>query len=409
MTLRERIISYIRPSIGSDHQVRSLPLGLSGLIGQSSTRVSHPNDGLSISTVYACVDTVSKTVATLPSYIMKMDSTGDKTKAVTHPQYQLFARSPYPNVTPYVFYRNMVVDYLLWGNAYVLPIRDQRYKITAYKYIAPYDMMPIRDGRNRLYYHCYDREYRGTYLPEDVIHIRDLGTEDLGYSKIHLHATTIGKEKAAAKFINQFYTNGNFLGGVIEYPKESAELTAAQIENIRNYFKNTYGGIEKAGEVGILTGGGSLKQFKMDMPLSNAQYVESSKLNTKEICAIFSVPPPKIGITEGTPYNSLESLNTDYWQNCILPIVTMIEQEFNLKAFAASENCYLVHNYESVLRADTGAQGEFFTKMYRIGVFNRNEIRERLDLNRIDGGDKYYIEGNNMVPIEDISKDIEME
>jgi HK97 family phage portal protein len=337
---------------------------------------------------------------------MRTDKSGDKTKAVDHPQYTLFTRSPYPNVTPYYFYRNIVIDYLLWCNAYILPIRDNRYKITAYKYISPYDMLPIRDGRNRLFYYCYDVEYRGTYMPEDVIHIRDIGTDDIGLSKIHLHATTIGKEKAAAQFINQFYTNGIFLGGVIEYPKESAALTSEQLENIRAHFKNVYGGIGKSGEVGILTGGGQLKQFKMDMPLSNAQYVESSKLNTKEICSIFSVPPPKIGVTEGTPYNSLESMNTDYWQNCILPIVTMIEQEFNIKAFAASENCTLIHNFETVLRADTGAQGEFYTKMYNIGVLNRNEIRERMDLNRIDGGDTYYIQGNNMIPADQAGTDV---
>jgi HK97 family phage portal protein len=366
------------------------------------TTVSHPKEGLAVSTVYACVDTISKTVATLPSYLVRHNADGDKKKAVDHPQNTLFTRSPYLNVTPYVFKRDLVIDYCLWGNAYALKIYDTRYKIIGYKYIAAYDMLPWRSANNELYYHCFDINHKGVYRPEDVIHIRDIGTEDMGYSKIHLHATTVGKEKAAASFINNFYTNGNFLGGVIEYPRESGTMTPEQIENIRNYFKNAYGGVDKSGQVAIITGGGTLKQFKMDMPLSNAQYVEGSKMNKLEICSIFSVPGPKIGLTEGTPYNSLESLNLDYWQNCILPIVTMIEEEFNLKSFAAEENISLCHNFDTVLRADTAASGEYYTKLYRIGVLNRNEIRERLNLNKIEGGDIYYIEGNNMINPEDV-------
>jgi hypothetical protein len=37
---------------------------------------------------------------------------------------------------------------------------------------------------------------------------------------------------------------------------------------------------------------------------------------------------------------------------------------------------------------------------YKMGVLNRNEVRDILDLNPVDGGDVYYIEGNNMIPLD---------
>ena len=38
---------------------------------------------------------------------------------------------------------------------------------------------------------------------------------------------------------------------------------------------------------------------------------------------------------------------------------------------------------------------------FKIGVYSRNEIRELLDMNPVEDGDEYYIEGNNMVSTDD--------
>lgn len=370
------------------------------LVTGTSTTVSAAT-GLQISTVYSCVDTISKTFASLPSAIMLEEADGDHIKYKRHPLWRVLTKSPYDNMTMYDAKRMILVDYLVWGNGYQIKVRDSKYRLVGLKNIRPWDMWPFRDTNHQLWYQCYDQEFMGTYPASEVIHLRDIGyhpNPDMGMSKIDLHATTIGKEKAAAKFINTFYSNGMFLGGVIEYPKE-AVLGDPEIERLRTTFKQYYGGIDKGAQVAIITGGGTLKQFKSEMPLSNAQYVESAKLNTQEICRIYSVPPPKIGYTEGTPYNSLESLNVDYWQNCILPIVTMYEQEIALKCFT-DDNVYLNHNFDSVLRADVQSMAEYYSKMFRIGVYTINDIKAKLEENKIEGGDRNYIEGNNMVPID---------
>lgn len=368
--------------------------------GNSSTVAA--SEGLSISTVYSCIDTISKTVATLPAEIIKEMADGDKFRDRRHQYWKILTKQPAPNTTIYHSKRQIIVDYLQWGNGYQIKVRNDKGAVIAMPNILPFDMIPFRTSDKKLYYQCFDEVYRGTYQAQDVIHIRDIGVHpnrDMGMSKIDLHALTIGKEKAAASFIKQFYDNGMFLGGVIEYPENSKTLTDPQIESLRKYFKDIYGGLDKGAQVGIITGGGTLKQFKTEMPLSNAQYVESAKLNTQEICRIYSVPPPKIGYTEGTPYNSLESLNVDYWQNCILPIVTLYEQEIALKCFD-TDDVYLNHNFDSVLRADTAAMGEYYTKLFNIGVMSRNEIRVKLEKNKVKDGDKYYIQGNNMVNVD---------
>lgn len=350
--------------------------------------------GLEISTVYACVDTISKTFASLPATIMQYD--GDSRRANRlHAYHRFISREIYPGITPYEGRRMICMDYLLHGNGYLVQCVGPKGTL-GFKPVRPWEIAPFRTQDNLLYYFSWDKDCYGVKTSTEVIHLKDLGERnDLGYSKIDLHAITIGKEKAAGQFINELWSNHLTLGAVIEYPRD-VQLSPDQISELRK-FGERYRGYTRgmAGGVDILDSGGQLKQLKMDMPLNNAQYVESAKLNVQEICRIYSCPPPKIGHTEGTPYNSLESLNQDYWQNCILPIVTLFEQRFNMQMLGDDHE--LTHDYTKVLSADISNMGNYFSSMYRIGVLSRNEIRSRMDLNPVDGGDIYYIEGNNMV------------
>ena len=78
----------------------------------------------------------------------------------------------------------------------------------------------------------------------------------------------------------------------------------------------------------------------------------------------------------------------------------MIEQEFNLKGFAPAKRCYVKFKYDSILLTDTQTKGDYYQKMFNIGVMNRNEIRDRMELNAVPYGDEYFIQGNNMITVE---------
>src|SRR5690606_34107600 len=77
------------------------------------------------------------------------------------------------------------------------------------------------------------------------------------------------------------------------------------------------------------------------------------------------------------------------------------EQEIGRKLLVGMKesDLYCRHNFMMLLRGDSAARAAFYTAMFRLGVMNRDEIREREELNPVDGGDQYYIEGSNLQPV----------
>ena len=49
-------------------------------------------------------------------------------------------------------------------------------------------------------------------------------------------------------------------------------------------------------------------------------------------------------------------------------------------------------NYEGFLRADTAARSQHYQSALANGWMNRNEVREKEDLPRMDGGDIYTVQ-----------------
>jgi HK97 family phage portal protein len=53
---------------------------------------------------------------------------------------------------------------------------------------------------------------------------------------------------------------------------------------------------------------------------------------------------------------------------------------------------------EGLLRADTAARGEFYSKMFGIGAFSPNDILEKENMNGYQGGDEHFMP-LNMMPV----------
>ena len=76
-----------------------------------------------------------------------------------------------------------------------------------------------------------------------------------------------------------------------------------------------------------------------------------------------------------------------------MPYLVNIEQEFNRKIFSVNEqkNSYVKFRVSELLRADVDSRGDYYRRLFEIGVLSANEIREFEDLNRVKGLDEHYV------------------
>ena len=76
------------------------------------------------------------------------------------------------------------------------------------------------------------------------------------------------------------------------------------------------------------------------------------------------------------------------------PYLTRIEQAVKRSLISPADRAagfYAEFNLEGLLRADSASRGEFYWKMIQIGAMTPNEVCDKENLPRFQGGDRHYI------------------
>ena len=96
---------------------------------------------------------------------------------------------------------------------------------------------------------------------------------------------------------------------------------------------------------------------------------------------------------ERSTNNNIEQQSIEFVTYTLMPYLVNIEQEFNRKIFSPNEqkNSYVKFMVSGLLRADVDSRGDYYRRLFEIGVLSANEIREFEDLNRVEGLDEHYV------------------
>ena len=73
------------------------------------------------------------------------------------------------------------------------------------------------------------------------------------------------------------------------------------------------------------------------------------------------------------------------------------------KSLSGYGRLYFKHIVEGLLRGDAAARGTFYREMFNIGAMSINEIREKEDLDPVEGGDIHLVP-LNMTALENAGK-----
>lgn len=89
-----------------------------------------PNEALQISTVWACVDLITKTLASMPMQIFEIKKNKREISRDSN-LWTLLHDSPNALMTPFEFYRALLLDLILRGNGYAVVDRNSSGEVVA--------------------------------------------------------------------------------------------------------------------------------------------------------------------------------------------------------------------------------------------------------------------------------------
>ena len=117
------------------------------------------------------------------------------------------------------------------------------------------------------------------------------------------------------------------------------------------------------------------KYQPISSPNNQAQMVEEQHLTVEDICRVFRVYPHKIMHLLRATFNNIEEMERAHGNDTLLPWITRLEQEANVKLFGRQNRgtLFTKMNLKGRLRGNTQAQTEHLRNLS--DVYNVDEKR----------------------------------
>jgi len=353
-----------------------------------------PELAMAFSTVFACIQKNSKTLATLPAHVYEKRGPRE-THAVDHELNEILDWKGNRKATGTTVRSSMGANRLAWGNGVCEVQRTNGGTVAELtplmsKYLRP----KIADNGDLHWEHWPEGRYDTTLPPQRYLHDPGPFVLDgvLGITPIQSKETIAGA-MAAETYANTFFGNGAHPGGFLEFPID-INLTDERQDALVEKFNETWQGANKAHKVGRLREGVTFNQ-SVGMPHDDMQLLELRKFNRIELCSIFDTPPVMIQELDPGKYTAIEQAMIAWVRDCLLPQCKATEAAYKRQFFPDS-GLYVRHNLAGLARGDMAARSAFYAKGVEWGWFTRNDVRVWEELNPKTGGDELWVPMNSM-------------
>jgi len=349
---------------------------------------------LGLTAYFACIRNISEDIAKLPLGIYKAMEPRGSQLVVKHPVHRCLHFMANEEMSAMTFRQTLTAHALGWHGGFAEIVRDG-----AGVRLYPLDPSYVERRRDvwgedkSLYYRVHGMRFEA----RDIFDLHGLGYDGLtGYVLSHIARESLGNAIAAQKFAGSFFGNGTVTTGVIEVPDAMSE---AAFKHLRESFHERHGGGKNAHKPIILEEGA--KWTSQTANAEQSQMIESLYHGIEEVCRLYRMPPHKVQHLLRATFSNIESQALEYVVDCLLGWAVRWEQEIYRKLLLPRERetLFAKHNFNMLLRGDSASRSTFYRELFNIGVLSPNDIRDKEDLNPVDGGDTYFVNAAT-IPLE---------
>lgn len=369
-------------------QVAALIDGGSGAASVAGVTVTEKT-ALQVSTVLACVKAIADGCAT-PRLHVYREVENDKgrsvrQKATNIPEYRLLARRPNEWQTSFEFRRMLTAHAALCGTGLAVKNKAANNRVQ--------ELIPVMPGQWDVQHTSrYDLRYRvwdefgpvGTFTPDQVFVLHNLQWQwhkSLSYVMLARHA--IGLSMAAETSQAGMHANGLRTSGTYSV---DGTLSADQLMRLNEVLKKR-AGPANAGLPLVLDR--NAKWLPNVMSGSDAQHVETRRLQVEEVCRAFGVFPIMVGHSDkAATFASSEAFFAAHLVHTLAPWHTAWTQRIDEMLLDGAGPLYAEFDTRYMTAGSLKDRAQWNRSMVEAGIYTRNEIRDDEGLDPLDGLDE---------------------
>lgn len=348
-----------------------------------------------LSAVFACVQIISETIATLPPSVYRLPDGGGRIAVPNHAVSRVLA-SPNEWQTAPEFLETLIAHCLLRGNGYAEIVRNGRGEPVALNPLHPDSVSVLKLASGRLVYDVVDvNGAKRRLLADEILHLKDRSDDGIvGKSRLQRARETFATASATERFAGNVFKNGASLSGVLSHPEQLGDEAA---QRLRTSFDAIYKGSDNAGKIAILEEG--LKFQAISVSPDDAQMLESRRFGVENIARIFRVPPPVLGDLSNGSYSNVTELGRWFHQHTIMPWLVKLERLIERALFSdASRSSHEVEfDCDLLVRGDMLQRFQSYRIGREVGLYSANDLRKFEKLNpRSDADADVFLSPMNM-------------
>lgn len=349
------------------------------------------SNAMKLATVNRCVNLISDSIASLPinPYIYK-----GNWKVINYEStlYNLLNVQPNAFQSEYTFKKMIVVNMLLKGNSYILITRNNKGVVQKLELLNSDLMMVELDGKDIKY------NYGGNKFDKSqIIHLMNHSVDGItGISTLNYASETLGLVQQSETHAKNFFSGA--MSGILK-PVLGANISDGKSKKAKEDLNTAI----TAGSNQIIVLDSSFEYQNINLNSKDLQLLDSRKFNITQIASFFGVPP-SLAFSEGAKFSTAEQEQLGFKTNCLIPLTKKIESEFFRKLFLPSEwaTSDLRIDKENLILVDAVSQADYYTKLFQVGGFTTNEIREKLNAGfPVTGGNRAFIQVN-LQPVDNL-------
>jgi len=374
--------------------------------------------------VYRCINEIANNASRVKINLFRGDQEVDN-----HPLLDLLYK-PSPTMSQVEYFQSVYSYLLISGNNYMLSVGGDNTPPTELYNLRP-DRIKIRTGTRAMPV-AYDYMLKGQVVESyevdqatgssKVKHIKLFNPLDdyYGMSPIQASSVDIDQHNLANKHnVNLLQNGARPSGAVIFNPKDETgghvQLTDVQRNQLMNDVNQRFSGTGNAGKPMLLEGDFDWKE--MGLSPKDMDFIQLKNMSAKDIALVYGVPSQLIGIPDSQTYSNFAEAKLALYNETIIPLLDRIQGDMNewLVPMFNEQGLELRYDIDSIpaMAEQRKRVFESVTAGVRDGILTRNEAREQLGYEPIEGADSLLVQAN-LMPLnladdmteENISEDI---
>jgi len=351
--------------------------------------------------VYRCVNEISQGSASVEFKVF------DKEVELEEHPLKALLQKPNPVMAGVEFFQCMYSYLMISGNAYVLKISAGNQPPTELYLLRP-DRIRITGKDNALpdaYEYIVSGVVKEKYAVDmesglsDVKHLKIFNPLDdyYGLSPLYSASLDVDQHNLSAKHnVNLLQNGARPSGAVVFKPRDESgmnvQLSESQRQQVINDLDMRFSGSQNAGRAMLLEGDFDWKE--MGLSPKDMDFLQLKNMSTRDIALCFGVPSQLVGIPDANTYSNMAEARLALYEETIIPLLKRTESDLNeWLAPMFGERLRIQYDIDGI-PAMQERRKRIYENVIRAvdsGVISRNEARERLDLEPIEGGDDVYI------------------